>query len=91
MAQAVLVIFTGDDMAMLANSLQREDDPEYEKSLTPQARPNVLFEAGMAFGVHSERTILVQIGEVRPFSDIAGRHVIRLDDSSGVGTNWPIV
>src|SRR5439155_15843423 len=43
---------------------------------TPQPRPNVLFEAGMAFGSHHDRTIMVQIGDIRQVSDVAGRHVV---------------
>jgi len=35
----------------------------------------------MAFISHLHRTIIVEIGNVRPFSDIVGRHTIRLDDS----------
>jgi predicted nucleotide-binding protein len=81
-AQAVVVLLSGDDEARLKKEFQAEDDPPYEKSLTPQARPNVLFEAGMAFGRHEDRTVIVRIGpELRPFSDIAGRHVIKLNNS----------
>ena len=36
----------------------------------------MLFEAGMAFGSHPERTIMVQLGYLRPFSDVAGRHTL---------------
>ncbi len=81
-AQAVVVLFTGDDQAMLSSKLSRDSDPEYEKKLTPQARPNVLFEAGMAFGTHPDRTVLVEMGELRPFSDIGGRHVVRINNST---------
>ncbi|MHB8994596.1 MAG: TIR domain-containing protein [Armatimonadota bacterium] len=81
LAQVVVVILSGDDMAFLRPELRSPDDPTWEGEETPQARPNVLFEAGMAFGTHQDRTIIVQWGHLRPFSDIGGRHVLRLVDT----------
>ena len=49
-AQAIVVLFTGDDEARLRGAFSGNSDPPFEKELTPQARPNVLFEAGLAFG-----------------------------------------
>jgi len=80
-AQAIVVVMTPDDEARLRGEFQSGNDLEYEKELTPQARPNVLFEAGLALGREPDRTILVEIGKLRPISDLAGRHLIRLDNS----------
>src|SRR5688572_10708751 len=49
-AQAVVVLFTPDDEARLRTALIQESDSPEERTLTPQPRPNVLFEAGMALG-----------------------------------------
>ena len=81
-AKAVVVLMTPDDMAYLRDALRSKDDPNFESRPTPQARPNVLFEAGMAMSRHQNRTILVSLGELRPFSDVFGRHIIKLDDRS---------
>ena len=81
-AQAIVVVLTPDDEARLRPLFQRPGDPPHEVDLTGQARPNVLFEAGMAIGRDPRRTIIVEVGYLRPFSDVEGRHVIRLDNSS---------
>lgn len=81
-AQAVVVLLTPDDEARLLDRHLTDHDPPHERDLTGQARPNVLFEAGMAFGRFPTRTVMVEIGTLRPFSDVAGRHTVRLDDST---------
>lgn len=76
-AQAILIIFTPDDLAKLNPRFLKENDPSFERDLTGQARLNVLFEAGMAYGKDPNRAVLVEIGKVRPFSDISGRHLVK--------------
>jgi predicted nucleotide-binding protein len=77
-AQAVVVILTPDDEVRLTGSLLSPSDGPTEREIRLQPRPNVLFEAGMAFGHQPDRTILVEIGSPKPFSDVAGRHAVRL-------------
>lgn len=78
--QAVVVLLTPDDIAYLRREYASgEDDPELQPR--GQARPNVLFEAGMAIGRNADRTILVEFGDLRAFSDVGGRHAIRLSES----------
>jgi len=79
-AQAVVVLFTPDDLGMLKLEFQKDHDGQHERELTGQPRQNVLFEAGMALGLHPDRTIIVQIGALRSISDLDGRHIIRLPD-----------
>jgi predicted nucleotide-binding protein len=80
-AQAIIVLLSGDDVAKLRGEFIQPSDEAYEKELTPQARPNVLFEAGMAMTGNQGRTLLVQVGQLRKFSDIQGLHITRLDNS----------
>jgi len=80
-AQAIVVLLTPDDEVRLISELWSSDEDESEKEFRLQPRPNVLFEAGMAFGRNPNRTLLIEVGRVKAFSDIAGRHVIRLTDS----------
>lgn len=77
-AQAVVVLQTPDDVAHLHESLTYVGDPECLPQMQP--RPNVLFEAGMAMGREEDRTIIVEMGQIKVFSDIHGRHVVRLDN-----------
>ena len=78
-AQAVVVLMTPDEIAYLRDEYSSEEsDPEREPGA--QARPNVLFEAGMAMGRDPKRTVLVELGATRPFSDVAGRHILRMAD-----------
>jgi len=49
-----------------------------------------LFEAGRAFGSHPDSTILVQVGDLRPFSDTAGVHVVHLGNDAASRTDLAI-
>ena len=81
-AGAVVVLLTPDDNAVLRQRYWKEGDSDGERQPSGQARPNVLFEAGMAMAFKPERTVLVQFSTLRPFSDIAGLHVVRFRDDS---------
>jgi predicted nucleotide-binding protein len=79
-AQAVVVLVTGDDVARLGTRYVEAHDPPEETDPTPQARPNVIFEAGMAFGKYPDRTVIVYLGRTRPFSDVVGRNVLYINN-----------
>ncbi len=81
--QAVVVLFSPDELAQLKEQFWGADDKHGDGRLAGQARPNVIFEAGLALGAHPEKTVIVQVGRVRPFSDIAGKHLVRLSQDKG--------
>lgn len=78
-AQAVVVIMTGDDEARLR--MQSDVNSGEAEPYTPQPRQNVLIEAGMALGINPKRTLLVQVGHIRPASDLSGLNYLMFDDS----------
>jgi len=81
MADAALVVLTPDDLVQLRPDLLHSDDGDLEQALQGQARPNVFYEAGIADAYGRERTVIVEVGPSKPFSDVSGRHVVRYDGS----------
>lgn len=77
-AQGIVVLFTADEFASLRPEYYNPYDCSEDRQRW-QARPNVIFEAGMAFGTAQERTILVVAGaKTKLFSDVNGIHLTYL-------------
>jgi hypothetical protein len=81
-AKAVVILMTPDDEVQLRPDLLKKSDDASERKPSRQARPNVLFEAGLAFATHERHTIIVEVGKVRQFTDIGGIHTVRLTGGS---------
>jgi predicted nucleotide-binding protein len=79
---AVVVLITPDDIVRLKKQFLSGHDGDEERKPQGQARPNVLFESGMAFGLHPEKTVFVTFGRVKGFTDIGGMHVVRMTNSA---------
>jgi predicted nucleotide-binding protein len=77
-AQAIVVLMTPDDVVHLHPNLVQQGEQPSELKKSGQPRPNVLLEAGMAFGYNPSRTILVTVGNLRAISDLQGRHVVQI-------------
>ncbi len=80
LANGVVVLLTPDDIGYVRPEFKQDRDDSHETQPTPQARLNVVFEAGMAMALGREHCVLVEIGETRRMSDIAGLNIIRLRD-----------
>jgi len=80
-AGAIVALLTPDDEARLTPDFWSEHEEPFEKEYRLQPRQNVLFEAGVAYGRDPQRTILVRVGSHRPMSDLAGHHILQLNDS----------
>lgn len=82
LVQGVIVMFSPDEQAKLRTKFcSTKDKKNRLNTLEGQARPNVIFEAGLALGAHAEKTLLVQVGDTRDISDIAGKHMLHLNNS----------
>jgi predicted nucleotide-binding protein len=77
-AQAIVVILSPDDEVKLKSQFVTRGERATEAKVRGQARPNVIFETGIAIGAHHKKTVIVQTGEVKPFTDIGGMHILRL-------------
>lgn len=82
MADAVVVLFSPDDIGHVKSEFLLPNDGEHERNPTPQARMNVIFEAGMAMALNRDATVLVELGDVRPMTDTAGLNVVRITSGS---------
>jgi predicted nucleotide-binding protein len=80
--QAVVVLLSPDDQVRLKEEFVGRDERTSEGRLQGQPRPNVLFEAGLALGRHPSKTLLVQVGKVKQFSDVIGKHMHRLTNET---------
>jgi predicted nucleotide-binding protein len=63
--QAVVVMFSPDEDAKLKSKFCAQNEKATLGKAASQARPNVLFEAGLALGAHPDKTLLIQVGEMR--------------------------
>jgi predicted nucleotide-binding protein len=80
-AQGILVLLSPDEDAKLQSKFcSSKDKRDGLHRLQGQPRPNVILEAGIALGVHSDKTLLVQVGDVRDISDMAGKHILHLSN-----------
>jgi predicted nucleotide-binding protein len=77
-AQAIVVLLSPDDEVKLKSQFVTRNERATEAKVRGQARPNVIFETGIAIGAHHKKTVIVQAGDVKPFTDIGGMHILRL-------------
>ncbi len=82
LAQATLVLLTPDDVVELHSGLRQDNDLPHERARSMQARPNVYFELGLALMAYADRTVVVEVGKMRPVGDLAGLNVTRFDGSA---------
>jgi hypothetical protein len=81
-AHGVLSLFTPDEYAALRPGLRKSGESG-EAVERWQARPNVQFEAGMAYGRDPDRVAFVLFGNVKLFTDASGIHVFRPTNEHG--------
>jgi len=76
-AQCVLALHTPDEFVELKSEFSKSEEAEKGE----QPRPNVIFETGMALAKWPKRTIIIEFGNLRPFSDILGRYSVKFQDT----------
>ena len=82
LAQGALVLLTPDEVSELHPDLYAISDLPFERARSGQSGPNVYFELGLVSMAFPDRTIVVEVGQLRPVADLAGLNVIRFDGST---------
>jgi hypothetical protein len=83
-AAVVIALFTPEEHATFYDPVTAEYRGTAAGEARWQARPNVIFEAGVALGVARKRTILATLGsDVQLFSDVSGVHFVSLAGADG--------
>lgn len=75
--KATLILFTPDEEVRIRKELLASSAADPEEGYQP--RPNVLVEAGMAFAMNPDRTLILMVGSSRPVSDLAGINYLSFD------------
>lgn len=84
-AHALIALFTPDEHAVLHEELRLPQDLRDPSNISRgQARPNVFFEAGMAYSKRRQQTVMVTFGNVGWLSDLRGVEPVAFtrDDSA---------
>jgi predicted nucleotide-binding protein len=84
-AAGAVVLFCPEEQATLKPQYRRSGDPAEERRTNEQPRPNVLYEAGMAFAAFPASTVVVHVGRIRHFTDLAGVQYINLTGGTSQG------
>ena len=77
-ATAVIILFTPDEYVQTRPDLPGSSSHRY------QPRPNVLIEAGWAFGAHKNKAIVVEVSMTNFASDFDGINNVRMKDASSL-------
>lgn len=82
--RAVIVLFAPEEEATLTRQPTILEGKSSQQSFEPrmQPRPNVLFEAGRAFGAYPDSTLIVKFGDCDILSDLHGISYIEWSDST---------
>lgn len=72
----IIVLMTPDEDVRLVGEVEG-DDPEPGR----QPRPNVILEMGRAQERDARRLVIVEVGEIRPISDLSGLNAVRFTGS----------
>lgn len=82
-AQVIIVLLTGDDEGKMKDMFIKDTDNNLERTLSSQPRLNVVYEAGLAFGMNPQRTLIIKKPEeLRKISDVDGFNYINYDGNA---------